>query len=146
MQVDLKLNSSIINFFVTGTNQKWVLRHVSKSKLYIALCSTRYATICYTKCFMALHELSRGKLYVKRNVASMWHLFVYVNETAISGLEISENRHLPCNTNIGMYGGENSLEISKFFLALQPEALVNTSRQVLFSSPVSASEKRFFEA
>ena len=29
-----------------------------------------------------------------------------------------------------------SIEISKFSLALQPEALVNTSRRVLFSSPV----------
>ena len=32
-----------------------------------------------------------------------------------------------------------SLEISKFSLALQPEALVNTSGRVLFSSPVDHS-------
>ena len=31
--------------------------------------------------------------------------------------------------------GKFSLEISKFLLALQPEALVNTSGRVLFSSP-----------
>ena len=53
------------------------------------------------------------------------------------GLEISQNRHLPCITKIiDIYGKQLfSLEISKFSLALQPEALVNTSGRVLFSSP-----------
>ena len=61
------------------------------------------------------------------------HAIAKANGMNKAGLEISENRHLPCITkNIGIYV---SLEISKFSLALQPEALVNTSGQVLFSSP-----------
>ena len=56
----------------------------------------------------------------------------------MSGLEISSKRHLPCITKIiGIYEKKkkNSLDISKFPLALQPEALVNTSGRVLFSRP-----------
>ena len=56
-----------------------------------------------------------------------------------AGLEISQNRHLPCITKIiGIYGKKfncHYIEISKFSLALQPEALVNTSGRVQFSSP-----------
>ena len=54
-----------------------------------------------------------------------------------TGLEKSENRHLFCITKFIGIHGENlfSLEISKYSLALQPEALVNTSGRVLFSSP-----------
>ena len=43
----------------------------------------------------------------------------------------------PASQNYWLYMGKNSfsLEISKFSLALQPEALVNTSGRVQFSSP-----------
>ena len=43
----------------------------------------------------------------------------------------------PASPKILAYMGKSyiSLEISKFSLALQPEALVNTSGRVLFSSP-----------
>ena len=57
-----------------------------------------------------------------------------------TGLKISWNRHLPCITKIiGIYYMGIFLIFSrkiKFSLALQPEALVNTSGWVLFSSPV----------
>ena len=57
---------------------------------------------------------------------------------AVSGLEISQNRHLPCITKFfGIYGKIINLhwKSSKVSLALQPEALVNTSGRVDFSSP-----------
>ena len=53
----------------------------------------------------------------------------------LTGLEISENRHLPCITEFIGIQIKFSLEILKYSLALQPEALVNTSGRVLFSSP-----------
>ena len=37
-----------------------------------------------------------------------------------------------------------SLEISKFALALQPEALVNTSGRMLFSSPAGVLKKKTY--
>ena len=48
-----------------------------------------------------------------------------------------ENTNCPASQKILAFMGKKqfSLEISKFSLALQPEALVNTSRRVLFSSP-----------
>ena len=56
----------------------------------------------------------------------------------VLGLEMSEDRHLPCITeSIDIYEkNEISLETSIFTLALQPGALVNTSGRVQFSSPV----------
>ena len=64
---------------------------------------------------------------------------------AVSGLEISQNRHLPCITkNFGIYGKNIHLhwKSSKVSLALQPEVLVNTSGRVDFSSPVYACNKK----
>ena len=61
-----------------------------------------------------------------------------------SGLEISQNRHLPCIKNLfGIYGKIINLhwKSSKVSLALQPEALVNTSGRVDFSSPAVGSIK-----
>ena len=55
-----------------------------------------------------------------------------------SGLEISQNRHLPCITKFfGIYGEIINLhwKSSKVSLALQPGALVNTGGRVDFSSP-----------
>ena len=54
-----------------------------------------------------------------------------------------DSKYLTCITKIiGIYGKKIfSLEISKFSLALQPLAFVNTSGQVLFSSPVNAFGK-----
>ena len=59
-------------------------------------------------------------------------------EINMAGLEISQNRHLPCITKIiGIYGKNIYLHCkpSKVSLALQPEPLVNTSGRVDFSSP-----------
>ena len=55
-----------------------------------------------------------------------------------AGLEISQNRHLPSITKcFGIYGKNINLHWKSFkiSLALQPEALVNTSGRVDFSSP-----------
>ena len=63
-----------------------------------------------------------------------------------AGLEISQNRHSPCFTKIiGMYGKTDNLpwKLSKFSLALQPEALVNTSGRVDFSSPAVCIQMHF---
>ena len=58
-----------------------------------------------------------------------------------AGLEISQNKHLPCITKIiGIYGKNIYLHCkpSKVSLALQPEALVNTSGRVDFLSLVGS--------
>ena len=63
-----------------------------------------------------------------------------------AGLEISQNRHSPCITKFfGIYGKIITLhwKSSKVLLALQPEALVNTSGRVDFSSPEIQCMKMF---
>ena len=63
---------------------------------------------------------------------------IFNQNFACAGLEISEDRHLPCITKKYWHIWGKilfSIEKSNYSLALLPEELVNTSGRVLFLSP-----------
>ena len=92
--------------------------------------------------FLVLLSLSHKVSWIRSGTWLYWFLifafFLIFFLLTIAGLEISQNRHLPCITKFfGIYGKIINLhwKSSKVSLALQPEALVNTSGRVDFSSP-----------